>query len=449
MRIRDAFGAKAIALYNKETASNAIPYLGAGLFPPRKKMGLDLKWIKTSKGLPVSLSPSAFDAKSTIRSREGFKMDESEMAFFRESMIVSEKDEQEIMRIQDANDPYAAEIIRRIYDDANTLVAGANVVPERMIWQLLAPVSGTPQISIQANGATYAYNYDPAGTFASTNFANILGFSMWDQVETADPLEDVRQAQEAIELATGVKPEIMVVSAKTMGWLRKNKNIRSAILAQNVTANVFMNDARVKEAFLNELGVQIVVYSKKYKDEAGVAANFYPDNMVTLLPRGELGNMWYGTTPEERTLMGTPTADVSATNTGVAIAVSTTEDPVNTKTTVSEICLPSFERMDEVYVMKVHTDDTATFTGVVAAGAAAGAKITITGSAGTGNAFYVKLNAGAQPYGSILDESWATYTSGSDIAPAKVGDYATVVVANSTSKQVLGSKKFYIDAIKA
>ena len=40
-------------------------------------------------------------------------------------------------------------------------------------------------------------------------------------------------------------------------------------------------------------------------------------------------------------------------DTGIAVAVTTTSDPVNTKTTVSEIVLPSFERMDETYVIKV------------------------------------------------------------------------------------------------
>ena len=173
MNIRDVYSAKAIALVNTEVASNKIAYLGSGLFPAKKKMGLDLKWIKTSKGLPVSLAPSNFDAVSTLRSREGFKLTETEMAFFRESMLIKEADEQEIMRVQDSTDPYASEVLSRIFDDANTLIDGANVVPERMIMQLLAPADGSPKISIQANGVTYAYNYDPSNTYKTHNFANL------------------------------------------------------------------------------------------------------------------------------------------------------------------------------------------------------------------------------------------------------------------------------------
>ena len=100
----------------------------------KRKTGLDLKWIKTAKGLPVSLAPSAFDTVSTLRSREGFKITETEMAFFKESMLVKENDEQEIMSM-DSADPFA-EVLDRIYDDAETLLEGAAVVPERMRMQL-------------------------------------------------------------------------------------------------------------------------------------------------------------------------------------------------------------------------------------------------------------------------------------------------------------------------
>lgn len=355
MNIRDVYSAKAIALVQTEVASNRKRYIGEGLFPAKKKMGLDLKWIKTSKGLPVSLSPSNFDAVSTLRSREGFKMTETEMAFFRESMLVKEIDEQEIMRVQDAADPYAQDVLNRIFDDANTLIEGAMVVPERMIMQLLAPSDGSPKISIQADGVTYAYNYDPNNDYKTNNFAELSGETdKWSDIENSDPLEDVSNGLDSVEAKTGERPSVMIVSRQTMNYLKKNKKIKSAILAQNVTANIFMDDARVNELFSAELGVNIIVYAKQYKNEEGVAAKFYPDGFATLIPNGALGNTWYGTTPEERTLMGSKEADVSIVNTGVAVAVTVSNDPVQTKTTVSEIVLPSYERMDSTYVIKCY-----------------------------------------------------------------------------------------------
>nr|MBU5222615.1 hypothetical protein [Vibrio cholerae] len=67
--IFDLVNAPNIATYYQANPSNAIPYLGATLFPPKKQLGLDLSWIKGSNGLPVALMPSEFDAKATLRDR--------------------------------------------------------------------------------------------------------------------------------------------------------------------------------------------------------------------------------------------------------------------------------------------------------------------------------------------------------------------------------------------
>lgn len=358
MRLRDAYSAKAIAIAHTEAASNKIPYLGSILFPAKKKMGLDLKWIKTSKGLPVSLMPSAFDTVSTIRSREGIKIQETEMAYFKESMLVKEVDEQEILRVKDSADPYAQEVLDRIFDDANILVDGARVVPERMIMQLLNPTNGHPSISISADGATYAYNYDPDNSYSTNNYEALTSHACWNDLtaeSTADPLKDIQDAQDAVEAKTGTRPSIAIMSRETFNYVKANPKIKSYILAQNVTANVMITDAKVKELFLTELGVTIIVYTKQFKTEAGLTSQFFADGFCALVPEGSLGNTWFGTTPDERTLMADPNYDTALVDTGIAVTVTTTSDPVHTKTTVSEIVLPSFERMDETYVIKAYT----------------------------------------------------------------------------------------------
>ena len=280
-------------------------------------------------------------------------MTETEMAFFKESMLIKEQDEQEIMRVQDSTDPFAQEVLNRIYDDAETLLEGAEVVPERMRMQLLSAEDGHPGISISADGATYSYNYDPDGSYAANNFTELLGTDMWSDTVNSDPISDVMNAQDAVEAETGVRPSILLVSKKTMNWLKQNVKVRDYTLSQNVTANIIMTDNRVKETFSTELGVSIIVYSKQYKDETGMVKKFYPDGMATLIPDKPLGNTWYGMTPEERTLMARPEADVTVVDGGVAVSVTVTEDPVHTKTTVSEIVLPSFEAMNETYTLKV------------------------------------------------------------------------------------------------
>lgn len=353
MKLSDAFNAKAIALNYTTDASNRVPYLGEGLFPAQKKAGLDLRWIVGADGLPVSLAPSVFDAKSTLRDRVGVTVTETEMAFFRESMLVKEKDEQEILRVQDAADPYAAQVLTNIFNDAKTLIDGALVVPERMRMQLLAPLGGTMGIAITANGTDYTYNYDPNGTWAASHYSALTGTSKWSAPTTADPIADIETALDAQEAAGGNRPEILLMSKATFNYIKNADATRSYILAQNVSANVFLSDKVVRDFIEQEFGVTVVVYTKKYKDESGNVNNFYPDGIVAFLPSGSLGNTWFGTTPEERTLVQRADADVSTVETGITVAVTITDDPVNTKTTASEIVLPSFERMNECYVLEV------------------------------------------------------------------------------------------------
>ena len=109
MLINEVLDSKSIALSATENASNQIPYLGLQWFPERKKQGLDLSWIKTHKGLPVSLALSNFDTIPTIRAREGLSKEKTQMAFFREGMTVGEEEMLEIERIQSEDDPYCLE----------------------------------------------------------------------------------------------------------------------------------------------------------------------------------------------------------------------------------------------------------------------------------------------------------------------------------------------------
>lgn len=357
MKLTDIFTADAIALNYTNAASNSIPYLGTGLFPAQKKAGLDLKWIKGHNGLPVSLAPSAFDAKSKFRDRVGISINETQMAFFRESMLVKEADEQEIMRVQDANDPYAAQVLTNIFNDTQTLINGANVVPERMIMQLLAPIGGSMGIAIKANGVDYTYNYDPDGSWKNEHYAKIeTATDKWSAADTCDPVRDIENALDAQEQATGNRPAVLLMSKATFNYIKNSKKVQAGVLARNTTSTVdYINytTARVQSYIQEELNVSIVIYNKQFKDESGTAKKFYPDNIVMMLPQGTLGNTYYGTTPEERTLAQKSSASVSIVNTGVAVAVTITDDPVNTKTTVSEIVLPSFERANDCYALEV------------------------------------------------------------------------------------------------
>lgn len=354
MNITELFTPAAIAANWEEVYSNQIPYIGTALFPARKKAGLDLAWIKGSKGLPVSLMPSAFDAKATFRDRIGFQRIDTEMPFFREGFKIKEKDRQEILRVQDSNDPYANEVLARIYDDANELLAGANVVPERMIMQLLFPADGEMGIAIKANGVDYTYEYDAADAWKTTNYTALADTRLWTAPSTADPFDDIRTIKNAIRGATGTEITTAVMNSYTFNLLAQITAVKNRFLATNGTTLGYISDNDVRRVFADTNGIQFVVYDKQYKNESGIAASFVPDGYVALIPSGPLGNTWYGTTPEEADLRGGNTkAQVAIVNTGVAITQIIDEHPVNVNTFASEIVLPSYERMSEVALLKV------------------------------------------------------------------------------------------------
>lgn len=353
MDIRNYFTPAAIAANWTEQASNRIPYLGRGLFPSRKKAGLDLSWLKGSKGLPISLMPSAFDAKATFRDRIGIEKLETEMPFFREGYKLKEKDRQEMLRIQDSNDPYAEALLSRVYDDAADLIAAADVVPERMIMQLLFPINGNAGISIQANGVDYTYNYDQDGSWKASNYIALTGNDLWTAPTTADPFMAFKTAKEAVRAKTGAEVVTAIMNGTTFNLLAKTDVVKNRYITSAGTALAYLTDQEVKAVIAGTVGLNIAVYNKMYRDESGVAHSFVPDGYVALVPSGALGGTWYGTTPEEADLMGSPTAEVSIVNTGVAITRIIEEHPVNVNIFASEIVLPSFERMDEVAVLKV------------------------------------------------------------------------------------------------
>ena len=347
------FSPAAISANWTEVASNRIPYLGEGLFPARKKAGLDLSWIRGSKGLPISLMPSAFDAKATFRDRPGLTKTETEMPFFREGFKLKEKDRQDILRASDSNDPYLDMVLANVFDDANNLLEGAMVVPERMRMALLVPTNGVPGISIQANGVDYTYNYDPNSEWSGSNYFVLTGPRVWTATTTADPFDDFRTAKNAVVDKTGNAPAIAIMNSATFNLLGKIDAVKNRFLTTIGKTVGYISDADITAVFNDASGLTIVVYDKKYKDESGVVQKFVPDNYVALIPDGPLGSTYYGTTPEEADLRSGANVQVSIVNTGVAITQIVDPHPVNVNTFASEIVLPSYERMDEVALIKV------------------------------------------------------------------------------------------------
>lgn len=356
--IYEIFDSKAIAAYWTNVNANMDDaYIGTQFFPVAKQTGLDLAWIKGKNNLPIALEPSAFDAKATLRNRIGVSELSTEMPFFREAMRIGEKDRQNIETLLAKGEQFAEPTIARIFDDINNLVEGGRVQAERMRMQLLAGGA----ISIAATSETgrdvaYEYNYDADGKFATDNTTTLTTTAKWnaDNVTTMDPIQDLLDAKQVMAEKFGVTVTRVLLNSKTLKDMLKAEKVAKAMNPVGYQ-NAFASQAQRKSFVEQETGLTFVTYDKMYKNEQGVDSKFYPDGVVTLLPSYALGNTWYGTTPEEFDLMsGTSEASVSVVDTGIAITTLKEAHPVNVKTVVSEIVIPSFERMADIHIIKVN-----------------------------------------------------------------------------------------------
>lgn len=341
MTIFDLVTSQEITAYWETLSQDEAPYPCEELFPNQKKIGLSLKWLKGSRGLPVVLKTSAFDVHAIPRPRIGFEKLSAEMPYFKESTYIDEELRQELnMVLETGNQAYIDSIMNRIFDDEMNLLRAARASRERM--RMMALTTGT--ISMASNGQAFTYDYQvPASHKSTVN-------TSWSSVQTADPIEDIRVAKQLIQDETGVVITRAMCDGITWRNIRRNANIQKQIyVLSNGVGSI--SDAKLQQYILDELGITVVINDKRYIDESGNTVKFMPTNTFVLFPDGDLGNTWFGTTPAESDLMSSGVANVSITDTGVAVTTVKKADPVNVETIVSQICLPSFEQANNIYII--------------------------------------------------------------------------------------------------
>lgn len=339
MTIFDLMQSTELTAYWEELIQDEAPYPCEELFPDDKKRGISLKWIKGSKGLPVVLKTSAFDVHAIPRARVGFEKLTAEMPYFKESTYIDEELRQELnLVLETGNQAYIDSVMNKVFDDETRLLRGARASRERM--RMMALTTGV--VSMAANGQAFTFDY---GVTHKGN-AKVA----WSDHANADPIEDIRAAREAIQDETGAVITRAMCDGATWRNIRNNEKIKKAIFVLTNGAGA-ISDKQLRQYIMDELEIDVVVNDKRYKDENEATAKFMPTNTFVMFPDGDLGKTWFGTTPAESDLMSGNVANVSITDTGVAVTTVQKADPVQVETIVSMICLPSFEAADQVYIL--------------------------------------------------------------------------------------------------
>lgn len=341
--IYDIVTAKEVASYWETNGIYRQPYFGELKFPNDKQIGLDLAWIKGAKNAPVQLSPSTLDAKVIPISRQGLEKYNEEMPFFKNSMLINEKDRQALnTAIQSGNQAVIDILTKRIFDDNSTLLENAALTREAMRMQALT----TGMISISGNGVALSYDY---GVPANHKVAPT---TKWTVSASADPIADIIAWADLIANTKGTRPTEILMNGATLNMIKKADAVKNAVYVFG-QGKVTPSTSAVKSFIEQETGMTLYIYDKGY-DNNGVFTKFVADGTVVLMPEQNLGKTWFGTTPEESDLQTGSKAEVSIVDTGVAIATYKETDPVTVVTKASELVLPSFEMADLIVIATVN-----------------------------------------------------------------------------------------------
>jgi hypothetical protein len=362
--LAEAFTARSLGVMwnNYQKTLGSAPYLGRQKFGTRKQDSLDLRFIKGKSGLPVSLKASNFDAQAELRDVGGFSDIQNEMPFYRESYMVTEKEEQEYDNYRSAeNSNLANQVLREISKKPMNLIEGARVVPERQIWSLLAPEDGVPKIEVHIGKDKYTVEYtsDNGVAHKKDHFVDVTNggaatTDKWSAKATATPLDDLIKIKRDFAKKSGYSIVRYSMNGETWEMVLEAEDTKKQVLG--ITAyngGIRLQQSQVVE-YLRGYGIEIEVYDKIYIDPAdGKTKYFIPTGIVSAQSAGVyLGDYVFGKTPEERSGSLTD-GNLSIVETGIAVYTYATNHPINTHCIVSMIGLPTFEGMDSVVVIKV------------------------------------------------------------------------------------------------
>ena len=344
MDLKDFINSQQIALYIQNLPPQTT--IDKVLFPPVSQFGTEIEFAKGSKQKPVALRVSTFDVAVKPRALN-FSLDikKKELPFYKESVGIKEADRQLLLLAKASNNQNLIEsLVGQVYDNYQSLVDGAEVQMIRSRAQLLQH----GEINIITPDGDIVVDYE----VPDNHKEELLSTAMWSNPDP-DIVGDIIRWQNKLVNDGYGKASTILLTDLTFGYILKNNAIRNELMARNIGA-VIVTDQDIISYLSTKLGLGVGIVNGTFIDEEGTVQNYYEDNFVTLIPSGTLGTTIYGTTPEAADkIYGSGKIDTTIVNTGVAITTMVKEDPVVVDVKVSQLALPSFNRVDECFFAHV------------------------------------------------------------------------------------------------
>ena len=164
-----------------------------------------------------------------------------------------------------------------------------------------------------------------------------------------------------MELKCGVRPSRVVMNRTTFLNMIDCQLVHKMMFPDDSAMHMFVSEQQRKSFIEQVTGLQIAVNSRKFGKldhstglrHATEEVKTIPDGIVVMMPSGNLGNTYYGTTPEAADLMAGTDAQVAQASYGTTVTTFKEKHPVQVVTVVSCVMIPSFEAIDNVAVIDV------------------------------------------------------------------------------------------------
>ena len=285
MNLTDLLNAKSL---NRYYAGVKGTTLVEAMFPAVFSNTFDINTFGSLDGGAVEvLQSSQLDADVMFRDWDLKTTTKGDKQFFREGMKLDEKRRKELLEILNTNnqsiiDNYSIQIFEK-FAGAKGFLGSARAIAAYTVSQFLSTAKVT---FVDENGGGQTINYRLADKYKET----LAGTNIWSAA-TAKPLEDLERWKETVEEGGG-NVEIALMSKATYNALKKHDTVKA--LFKNTIVTV--TPALIKSTIEDVIGMTILIWDEKIK-VGKTTKNVFPDNIVTLIPNGQLGVMEYGPTP--------------------------------------------------------------------------------------------------------------------------------------------------------
>lgn len=285
MNLTDLLNAKSL---NKYYAGVKGTTLVEAMFPAVFSNTFDINTFGSLDGGAVEiLQSSQLDADVMFRDWDLKTTTKGDKQFFREGMKLDEKRRKELLEILNTNNQsiiasYSENIFNK-FAGKNGFLGSARAIAAYTVSQFLSTAKVT---FVDENGGGQTINYRLADKYKET----LAGTNIWSAA-TAKPLEDLERWKETVEEGDG-NVEIALMSKATYNALKKHDTVKA--LFKNTIVTV--TPALIKSTIEDVIGMTILIWDEKIK-VGKTTKNVFPDNIVTLIPNGQLGVMEYGPTP--------------------------------------------------------------------------------------------------------------------------------------------------------